>query len=65
VGLVRRARPALCGGVGAEAVPRGPQARVLPVKWRAAALAAHGPTELAGKSVLSIADWKRRAGDYS
>ncbi|KAG2498113.1 hypothetical protein HYH03_003871 [Edaphochlamys debaryana] len=39
------------------------QQRVLPAKWRPAALAAH-QFDLAGKSVLTIADWKRRAGEY-
>ncbi|EFJ41673.1 hypothetical protein VOLCADRAFT_98246 [Volvox carteri f. nagariensis] len=39
------------------------QLRVLPPRWRAAALAAHAQ-DLAGKSVLTIADWKRRAGEY-
>lgn len=37
--------------------------RVLPPRWRAAALVAHSQ-DLAGKSVLTIADWKRRAGEF-
>ncbi len=39
------------------------QQRLLGSKWRAAALAGY-QVDLAGKSVLSIADWKRRGGDY-
>lgn len=53
VSLVRAAGPA-AGNL---------QQRILPHKWRGAALAAHA-TDLSGKSVLTIADWKRRAGDY-
>ncbi|KAG2442299.1 hypothetical protein HXX76_002385 [Chlamydomonas incerta] len=53
VSLVRAAGPA-AGSL---------QQRILPHKWRGAALAAHA-TDLSGKSVLTIADWKRRAGDY-
>lgn len=39
------------------------QQRLLGSKWRAAALAGY-QVDLAGKSVLTIADWKRRGGDY-
>ncbi|GIL51504.1 hypothetical protein Vafri_7475 [Volvox africanus] len=39
------------------------QQRLLPPRWRMAVVAAH-KQDLTGKSVLSVADWKRRAGEY-
>ncbi|KXZ44244.1 hypothetical protein GPECTOR_70g474 [Gonium pectorale] len=39
------------------------QQRLLPSKWRGSS-GAHGGLDLAGKSVLSLADYKRRAGDF-